>query len=694
MTPSFDPSAPQTRPPLTLLELPAAAAEARSKYLAQGFLLFVGLVFLVGTFVILRWSSQALEQQSVLWETRLTQAAFADASHISGQIESRLAPWERLAATDAIKLYIMQAADPDFPGRDSARAYVENALVLAAERDGIAGDAAARSRVPVNTRSAAPVMGAGVMLVSADQTPLLSIGNASVLSGANVSAKRADGGARVVGPYAGLRGEGTYLSFIVPITQVQSSNLVAELHITYALGEAFLPPGALPQDDLQGSSFALINSVSDHVLMPSLMDGERVPVVRSAPGFDGDSRYRWAAATQQSGAAKTTSAGDVSFLVSARSVAGTQWVVVRSVPEDQALALVKRQTWVWLLLSFLALGLSCGLILLSWKRGVAHKADAISAARETANQALSDANSFLNTLADTQPSALLVQDVDGRVVFGNAAAQSLTDLDQGARIEGQTLGALFGLEDARPLERAAESARAARRVVTASLRLGREPALRHGRITAAPLGGDLEDGRVVLTFDDLTDVIRLRAKREAALRQLIAVLMGLIDARDPYSAAHSRSVASLSRKVGVALDYTDDQLRDLEMAALLSNAGKVLVPRSVLTKPGALSAAELREVRAALAKTSTLLGEVDFDGRVSAILAAAETGTATDDADVQAATIIRAANALVGMISPRAHRSALSLDEALESVKDQHDDKQVLSTIDYVARTQWAPKQA
>lgn len=692
MTPSFDPAAPQTRPPLTLLELPAAAAEARSKYLAQGFLLFVGLVFLVGTFVILRWSSQALEQQSVLWETRLSQAVFADASHITSQIENRLAPWERLAATDAMKLYIMQAADPDFPNTESARAYVENALVLAAERDGIAGSDEASSRVPVNARMRAGPVGAGVVLVRADQTPLLIVGNGSVLSGANVSAKRPTGGARVIGPYAASEGEAVYLSFIVPVTQVQSSDLVAELHVTYSLDQSFLPPGTFPQTGPQASVFALINSVSDHVLTVGDKAGQPIPAVRHMPGFEGDGRYRWAAAVGASGAAKTTSSAGTSYLVAARDVAGSQWVAVRSVPADDALALVKRQTWVWLLLSFLALGLSCGLILLSWKRGVAHKANAISAARETANQALTDANSFLNTVADTQPSALMVQGGDGLVVFGNAAADRLAALEHGESLEGQTLGALFGLDDARPLERAAETARATGRVVTASLRLGQDPVARHGRITAAPMGGDSGDGRVVLSFDDLTDVIRLRAKREAALRQLVSVLTGLIDARDPHSAAHSRSVASLSRRVGVALDYTEDRLRDLEMAALLSNAGKILVPRSVLTKPGALTPAELQDVRAAVAKTSTLLGEVDFDGRVAAILEAAETGSSVDPQDDQAATIIRAANALVGMISPRAHRSALSLDDALARIKEHHDDKQVLAAAEYVARTHWSPK--
>lgn len=686
---ALETSPPTTRPPLTLLELPAAAAQARSKYLAQGFLLFVGLVFLVGTFIILRWSSQALEQQSLLWETRLSQAAFADASHISNQFENKYAPWQRLAASDAMKLYILQAMDPSFPDRESARTYVENALTLAAEREGLPAAFAGRGSVPANrSGDAAPAGGPGIVLVGADNSPLMAIGSAVPKAPTGVAAAQLAGGALLYGPYsAGASGD-VLLRYEVPIRHVQGEHIIARLHVTYALGPHFLPPRALARLDLDASGFALVHPLNETVLTAHMANGQKRPTLRRAPAFDGDERYRWAASLRQSGATSAQAASGEAMLVAAQALAGTQWVAVRSVEEGYALATVKRQTWIWLLLSFLALGLSCALILYSWRRGVDHRAQAISSARSAANQALAEANSFLTTLADTQPSALLVLDAEDVVTFANAPALRLMGLKDSQALHGQSLASLFGTSSARPLERAAQSARAARQVVTASLQLDGSKEVKNGRVTAALLAQNEGDARVLLSFDDLTDLMRLRQKREAALRQLVAVLTGLIDARDPHSAAQSRSVAALARRVGVALDYTGDLLRDLEMAALLSNAGKILVPRSVLTKPGALSPEELQAVRTAVAKTSDLLDEVDFDGRVAAILAADDADD-PDALDQQAANIIRAANALVSMLSPRAHRAALSLDEAVERVKELQGDKRVLAALEHVARNHW-----
>lgn len=686
---ALDTSPPAGRPPLTLLELPAAAAQARSKYLAQGFLFFVGLVFLVGTFIILRWSSQALEQQSLLWETRLSQAAFADASHVAGQIENKYAPWQRLASSDAMKLYIMQAMDPDFPDQESARTYVENALALAAERDGLPVQSGASTRVPAN-RDGSVLPGPGIVLVGEDNSPLIAIGAGAPGAPAGVSAAQLASGALLYGPYTATASGDVLLTYVVPVRHVQGEHVIARLYVTYALGPEFLPPRALARLDLDASGFALVHPLNETVLTAQLLNGQRRPVLRRAPALDGDERYRWAASVRQSGATTAKSADGEAMLVAAQALKGTQWVAVRSVGERYALANVKRQTWIWLLLSFLALGLSCALILYSWRRGVYHRAQSISSARAAANQALAEANSFLTTLADTQPSALLVLDADDVVTFANAPALHLMGLEDAETLHGQSLASLFGTSNARPLERAAQSARAARQVVTASLQLEGRKDVKNGRVTAALLAQNDGDARVLLSFDDLTDLMRLRQKREAALRQLVTVLTGLIDARDPHSAAQSRSVAVLSRRVGVALDYTGDLLRDLEMAALLSNAGKILVPRSLLTKPGALSPEELQAVRTAVAKTSDLLDEVDFDGRVAAILAA-EDAPEPDALDQQAAGIIRAANALVSMLSPRAHRAALSLDEAVERVKETQVDKHVLAALEHVARNHWQP---
>jgi len=684
-----EPPAIETRPALTLFELPAAEAEARSKYLAQGFLLFVGLVFLVGTFIVLRWANYAVEQQSVLWETRLRQAAFTDASHVAAQIDSRLAPWERFARADSFRLTVMQAFDARFEDRQSAQRYVENALTLAAQRDGLLrAQSGPNQPLEVNAETALKP-GPGIALVDLDGVSQTRIGAGHIVQPKLRPMATSDTGARIYGPYVGTDNGDILLSVVLPIRAIQSQNLVAELHVTYQLDAGFLPLSAPAGVGAQETAFALIHPTSGDVLtLGQSAAGPRL-MLDGAPNFAASPLYRWASATGANGAAVIRLDEGSHTLAAAYSAPDFQWVAVRSVLEKSALAPVKRQMWIWLLLCFIALSVSCGLILFAWRRGIEHRAAAISASRQAANQALSQANTFLNKVSEAQPSALFVQDSDGRIIFANSAACHMLGQGDSAGLVGQNFSALFSADDANALQRAAETARATGHVITASLTLASQGGQRSGRITAALLDDQDEPARVILTFDDLTDIITLRAKRESALRQLVTVLTGLIDARDPHSAAHSRSVAGLARRVGLALNYTGDLLRDLEMAALLSNAGKILVPRSLLTKPDALSNDELETVRHALHKTSSLLEEVDFDGRVAKILEARQDPTDADALDVQAATIIQLANALIGMISPRAHRSALSLEAAFDQLKqddaagtDQY--RNVLAALEHV----------
>jgi len=170
------PTAEETQPPAALFELPAATADARSKYLAQGFFLFLGLVFIIGSAVIIRWSSYAVAQHSLLWQTQLSQAAYADAKAVEAAITARLDPWRRWAKATSIRLTVMQALDGLSPEQMSARRYIETALALAAQRDGLLNPAQTLNNA-TGTNSAAPVgPGPGALLLATDGRVLSAVG--------------------------------------------------------------------------------------------------------------------------------------------------------------------------------------------------------------------------------------------------------------------------------------------------------------------------------------------------------------------------------------------------------------------------------------------------------------------------------------------------------------------------------------
>jgi putative nucleotidyltransferase with HDIG domain len=78
----------------------------------------------------------------------------------------------------------------------------------------------------------------------------------------------------------------------------------------------------------------------------------------------------------------------------------------------------------------------------------------------------------------------------------------------------------------------------------------------------------------------------------------IQALLAAIDARDHYTAQHSKSVVRLSSRVARDLDLDAPQVVETEQVALLHDVGKVAVPDHLLRKPGPLDASERRLIEA------------------------------------------------------------------------------------------------
>ena len=76
------------------------------------------------------------------------------------------------------------------------------------------------------------------------------------------------------------------------------------------------------------------------------------------------------------------------------------------------------------------------------------------------------------------------------------------------------------------------------------------------------------------------------------LRQMAMMFSHVVDAKSPFTAAHSLGVARLARLLG-ELDGQDEDTRDkLELAGLMHDLGKLQVPDEILDKPGPVSVSE------------------------------------------------------------------------------------------------------
>ena len=78
---------------------------------------------------------------------------------------------------------------------------------------------------------------------------------------------------------------------------------------------------------------------------------------------------------------------------------------------------------------------------------------------------------------------------------------------------------------------------------------------------------------------------------------LIGSLITILDAKDEYTAQHSKSVARYSVMLANALQLSADQITEIEIAASLHDIGKVNIPYSILNKPGKLNELEFSTIK-------------------------------------------------------------------------------------------------
>src|SRR5512135_2233595 len=84
---------------------------------------------------------------------------------------------------------------------------------------------------------------------------------------------------------------------------------------------------------------------------------------------------------------------------------------------------------------------------------------------------------------------------------------------------------------------------------------------------------------------------------EEAYVSMVRVIAASLDARDPYTMGHSTRVARMSCMLGRRLGMSEEELSNLERAAIFHDIGKIQTPDDVLLKGDRLSRAEEEQMR-------------------------------------------------------------------------------------------------
>jgi putative nucleotidyltransferase with HDIG domain len=164
----------------------------------------------------------------------------------------------------------------------------------------------------------------------------------------------------------------------------------------------------------------------------------------------------------------------------------------------------------------------------------------------------------------------------------------------------------------------------------------------------------------------------------AAYRGTAMLLGDVIEADDEYTGSHSREVVDLALAVADLLGLDPAERKQVELAALLHDVGKVKIPGEIINKPGPLDDDER-----ALMMTHTIVGEQMLDqiggllGEVGHVVrscherwdGAGYPDGISGDAIPLAARIVCCCDAWSAMTTDRAYRRALPLHEAREQLQ-------------------------
>ena len=205
-------------------------------------------------------------------------------------------------------------------------------------------------------------------------------------------------------------------------------------------------------------------------------------------------------------------------------------------------------------------------------------------------------------------------------------------------------------------------------------RQGRDRTVTWGELLdSQPMRRDLQK----LTIDDVSHwVQRLRQHLRSTYVESTRALVAAVEAKDPYTRAHSLTVAAYAEEIGKRMRLPARLIETLGAAAMLHDVGKIGVPDAILTKPGPLSDSEFNIIRRHPETALEILGHVSFltDER-PLILHHHErydgkgypAGLAGDRIPI-GARILAIADALDTMFSPRTYKKPYPIDQVCEEL--------------------------
>ena len=156
----------------------------------------------------------------------------------------------------------------------------------------------------------------------------------------------------------------------------------------------------------------------------------------------------------------------------------------------------------------------------------------------------------------------------------------------------------------------------------------------------------------------------------------IEALVFALEAKDKYTAGHSRRVAEIAVAIGREMDFPSDDIEDLHWGGLLHDVGKIAVDQSIQNKPGRLTTEEYDHIMIHAHVGAGIVQPVVNSSVISMIEhhhdhydGSGLHQTSVGDDIPLPARILAVADAFDAITSERPYRAARSVSEAVEEIE-------------------------
>lgn len=192
-------------------------------------------------------------------------------------------------------------------------------------------------------------------------------------------------------------------------------------------------------------------------------------------------------------------------------------------------------------------------------------------------------------------------------------------------------------------------------------------------LVGVPVALDVHRGRPSHPLVGDLPAAELVAAEEAFLGARVRVLMARLEAKDVSTEEHTRRVAEYAVQIGEHLGLAPGRLRDLALAGLLHDIGKLSTPDAILTKPGRLTDAEMDVIKRHPVHGDDLARELGYSEEIRRPVrghherldgSGYPDGLAGDRIDLES-RILAVADVWDALVSPRVYRGAWTPGRAM-----------------------------